>query len=58
MGRNGLSLAILEMHECKYETPMNNLIRTQEIHLDSCIAHRVFDSDNLNKGDFIGMILR
>ena len=58
MGHKGLALAVLGTHECKCETPMNNLIRTQEIHLESCIAHRVFDSGNLNKGDFIGMILR
>ena len=58
MGHNGLSLATFGMHECKCETAVNDLIRPQEVHLDSCIAHKVSDSGNLDKGDFIRMILR
>lgn len=44
------------MNENKSETAMNDLIRPQEIHLDSWVAHKASDPDNLDKGYIKGLI--
>lgn len=52
MRHNGLSLTIFGMNECKCETAMNDLVRPQKIHLDSCMAHNVSDLENSDRRGF------
>lgn len=58
MRHNGLSLTVFGMNECKNKTAVNDSLRPQETHLDSCAAHKAPGPDHLDKGYFIGMILR